>query len=42
MCNGLSIDDVGVSRDTGFQEMYDQELVLKPGISIEKMLGGLP
>ena len=41
MCKGLSIDDVGVSRDTVFQE-------IRPGAGFEtddtvkEELGGLP
>ena len=41
VCKGLSIDDVGVSRDTVFQE-------IRPGAGFEtsdfvkEMLGGLP
>ena len=35
VCKGLSIDDVGVSRDTVFQEIR-RELVLKPAISLKK------
>ena len=37
---GLSIDDVGVSRDTVFQERYDRDLVLKPPISFNKKVWG--
>ena len=40
MCNGLSIDDVGVSTDTVFQEIRHRELVLKPAISLKKRRGG--
>ena len=40
----VSIDDVGVSRDTVFHEIRPGELVLKPAISLKKSekLGGLP
>ena len=44
MCKGLSIDDVGVSRDTIFQEN-----LIRPGAGgfetgnfVEEKLGGLP
>ena len=39
VCKGLPIDDVGVSRDTVFQETRS-ELVLKPPISSKKSWGG--
>ena len=37
---GLSIDDVGVSRDAVFVRKYDRGLVLKPTISLMRSWGG--
>ena len=40
VCKGLSIDDVGVSGDTVFQEIRPGELVLKPATSLKNSWGG--
>ena len=40
MCKGLSIEDVGVSRDNVFQDIRLGELVLKPVILLKKIWGG--
>ena len=37
-CTSLSIDDVGVSRDTALRR-YDRAQVLKPAISLKKVGG---
>ena len=39
VCTGLSIDDVGVSRDTALTRQ-DRALVLKPAVSLKKRWGG--
>ena len=41
MCRGLSIDDVGVSRDTVFQEIR-QGAGFETGDFVKETLGGLP
>ena len=41
MCKGLSIDDVGVSRDTVFQEKRPGA-VFETGDFVKEKLGGLP
>ena len=42
VCKGLSIDDVGVSRDTPYFRRYGRELVSKTGDFVKEKLGGLP
>ena len=41
VCKGLSVDDVGVSRDTVFQEIRPGACFETAGF-VKEMLGGLP
>ena len=41
VCKGISIDDVGVSRDTTFQEMRSGA-VFETGDFVKETMGGLP
>ena len=41
VCKGLTIDDIGVSRDTVFQEIRPRA-GFETGDFVEEMLGGLP